>query len=66
MNDLFSNKLHDYSLQIVDCGTQDDLPARDPSPELFGTVDAMLARQGWMRSYFLHEYYPTIDFIGFR
>lgn len=64
VSDLFSETLPDYALQIADFRTQDDLPACDPSPELFDTVDAMLARQEWMRGYFLHEDYPAIGFVG--
>ena len=64
VSDLFSETLPDYALQIADFRTQDDLPARDPSPELFDTVDAMLSRQEWMRGYFLHEGYPAIGFVG--
>lgn len=64
VSDLFSETLPDYALQIADFRTQDDLPASAPSPELFDTVDAMLARQEWMRGYFLHEGYPAIDFVG--
>lgn len=64
VSDLFSESLPDYSLQIADFRIADDLPARDPSPELFDTVDAMLARQTWMRGYFVHEGYPRLDFVG--
>lgn len=64
VSDFFSEELPDYALQIADFRTRDGLPARDPSPELFDTVDAMLARQEWMRGYFLHEDYPAIGFVG--
>lgn len=64
VSELFASDLPDYALQIADFRTIDDAPAQDPSPELFDTVDAMMARQEWMRNYFLHEGYAPIDFVG--
>lgn len=62
--DLFGAALPDYALQIADFRTPDDRPASEPSPELFDTVDAMLARQEWMRGYFAHEGYPEVEYVG--
>ncbi len=64
VSELFANELPDYALQIADFRTVDDVPAQDPSPELFDTIDAMMGRQEWMREYFLHEGYSRIDFVG--
>lgn len=64
VSDLFARELPDYALQIADFRTVDDRPASEPSPELFDVVDAMLARQDWMRDYFIHEGYPAVDFVG--
>lgn len=64
VSELFGSKLPDYALQIADFRTVDDVPARDPSPELFDTIDAMMGRQDWMRDYFLHEGYEPIAFVG--
>ena len=62
--ELFGSKLPDYALQIADFRTVDDAPARDPSPELFDTIDAMMGRRNWMRDYFLHEGYEPVAFVG--
>lgn len=64
VRDLFRDELPDYALQIADFRTKDDLPARDPSPELYDTVESMLERKDWMRGYFLHEGYPSVGFVG--
>lgn len=64
VSELFANELPDYALQIADFRTVDDVPAQDPSPELFDTIDAMMGRQEWMREYFLHEGYSRVDFVG--
>lgn len=64
VSELFGSELPDYALQIADFRTVDDTPARDPSPELFDTVDAMMGRQEWMRDYFLHEGYAPVSFVG--
>ena len=66
VSDLFSASIPDYSLQIADFRTRDDLPALDPSPELFDSVEAMLSRQEWMREFFIHEGYPRVGFVGSR
>ena len=62
--DLFARERPDYSLQIADFRTVGDVPAEEPSPGLFDTVDAMLDRQEWMRGYFSHEGFPAISYVG--
>lgn len=64
VSELFADDLPNYALQITDFRTVDDSSARDPSPELFDTIDAMLSRQEWMKGYFLHEGFDPIDFVG--
>ena len=64
VSDLFADSIPNYALQIADFRTVDNTPAHDPSPELFDTIDTMLGRQNWMRSYFLHEDFAPIDFVG--
>ena len=64
VRDLFARERPDYSLQIADFRTVDDVPAEEPSPGLFDTVDAMLDRQEWMRGYFSHEGFPVISYVG--
>ncbi|MCH4184180.1 MAG: ImmA/IrrE family metallo-endopeptidase [Eggerthellaceae bacterium] len=62
--ELFADKVPDYSLQIADFRTITDKGAVEPSPELYDTIDAMVARQDWMRSYFNAEGYGTVTFVG--
>ena len=64
VRDLFARERPDYSLQIADFSTVGDVPAEEPSPGLFDTVDAMLDRQEWMRGYFSHEGFPAISYVG--
>lgn len=64
VSELFASDLPNYALQITDFRTVGDMPAQDPSPELFDTIDAMLGRQDWMRGYFLHEGFAPVDFVG--
>ena len=64
VRDLFARERPDYSLQIADFRTVGDVPAEEPSPGLFDTVDAMLDRQEWMRGYFSHEGFPVISYVG--
>ncbi len=64
VSELFGSGLPDYALQITDFRTVGDVPAQDPSPELFDTIDTMMGRQSWMRDYFLHEGYAPIGFVG--
>ncbi len=64
VSDLFADDIPNYALQIADFRTVDNTPTHDPSPELFDTIDAMLSRQSWMRTYFLHEEFAPIDFVG--
>lgn len=66
VSELFANDLPDYALQIADFRTVDNALTRDPSPELFDTIDAMLNRQSWMKDFFLHEGLAPIDFVGSR
>lgn len=61
---LFSDGLPDLGLQIADFRTTNDQRMAAPSPELYDTVGAMMARQEWMRGYFLFENYNAIEYIG--
>ena len=60
VSELFAEDIPDYALQIADFRTVDNAPTHNPSPELFDTIDAMLRRQSWLKSFFLHE-----GFCGF-
>lgn len=62
--ELFSESIPDYGLQIADFRTVDDKEAKQPSPELYDTIDMMIARQSWMRDYFGFEGYSPVAFIG--
>lgn len=64
VRELFADNLPNYALQIADFRTVDDSPAVDPSPELFDTVETMLKRQNWLRSYFTARGYERISFVG--
>lgn len=64
VSELFANDVPNYALQIADFRTVDNVPAHDPSPELFDTIDVMLGRQDWLRDYFLHEHFAPVDFVG--
>lgn len=61
---LFSDSLPDLGLQIADFRTTDDQGMSAPSPELYDTVGTMMARQEWMRGYFLFENYAPVAYIG--
>lgn len=61
---LFSDSLPDLGLQIADFRTTDDHKMVAPSPELYDTVGAMMARQEWMRGHFISESYAPIGYIG--
>ncbi len=62
--ELFSDSVPDYDLQIADFRTIDDAQAKQPSPELYDTIDMMLARQIWMKDYFEFEGYSPVAFVG--
>lgn len=64
VSELFAEDIPDYALQIADFRTVDNAPTHNPSPELFDTIDAMLRRQSWLKSFFLHEGFAPIDFVG--
>lgn len=64
VSELFSDEIPNYALQIADFRTVDNVPTHDPSPELFDTIDAMLGRQNWLKTFFLHEGFAPIDFVG--
>jgi hypothetical protein len=61
---LFSDSLPDLGLQIADFRTTDDHKMAAPSPELYDTVGTMMARQEWMRGYFISESYGQVGYIG--
>lgn len=61
----FANSIPDVRLQIADFRTTtDNNNPVVPSPELFDTIDEMLARQAWLSDYFQMEGYDPLPFVG--
>lgn len=61
---LFSDTVPDLGLQIADFRTVNDSKMKNPSPELYDTINLMMRRQSWMREYFSYEGRQQISFIG--
>lgn len=61
----FSNTVPDVRLQIADFRTTTDKSKPNvPSPELFDTIDEMLARQAWLSDYFQTAGHDPLPFVG--
>lgn len=60
---LFANSVPELGLQIADFRTLGGTRA-EPSPELYDTVNQMMYRQDWMRSYFLEEGHDPVPIVG--
>ena len=64
VSELFGANLPDYALQIADFRSVDNKLAKEPSPELFDTIESMRNRQVWMRDYFIAQGYAPVAFVG--
>ena len=60
----FAESIPDVRLQIADFRTPSGSAPKDPSPELFETIDEMLYRQGWMSDSFKDLGYSTVELVG--
>lgn len=61
----FTNSVPDVRLQIADFRTTADKSKPNvPSPELFDTIDEMLARQAWLSDFFQAEGRDPLPFVG--
>lgn len=64
VSDLYKEKIPNLSLRIADFRTVDDRQRSSVSPELYETVNQMMARQDWMRNYFIAENRKRVDLVG--
>lgn len=60
----FAESIPDVRLQIADFRTPSGSAPKNPSPELFETIDVMLYRQGWMSDSFKDLGYGTVELVG--
>lgn len=63
LNLLFAEATPELGLQIADFRTVGTV-RKTPSPELYDTVNQMLFRQDWMRSYFSEQGYEPVELVG--
>lgn len=63
LNLLFAEATPELGLQIADFRTV-GTARKTPSPELYDTVNQMLFRQDWMRSYFSEQGYEPVELVG--
>ena len=63
LNLLFAEATPELGLRIADFRTLAH-ERKLPSPELYDTVNQMLFRQDWMRSYFSEQEYDAVDLVG--
>lgn len=64
VSDLYKDTIPNLSLRIADFRTVDDKQRSSVSPELYETVNQMMARQDWMRNYFIAENRKRVDLVG--
>lgn len=66
---LFAEDVPHLGLQIADFRTPERYEhggrsSREPSPELYDTINQMMYRQDWMHAYFTSQEYSTVELVG--